>query len=339
MFGFKNVVPFVKKTSSSVDTRSLKRALVLLNPHSRNGGGDGLCKALEVLRAANIHLLRVETRDPEHLISQIYQHRGRVNQVIVAGGDGTISAAAKAVYDLGLPLGILPMGTANDFARSLGIPADPVAAADIIAQGQTRRINLGSVNGHYFFNVANIGLGPEVTHHLTGDLKKRWGVMSYAAALVEALRRKRSFAVSINVDGKRFATRSLQLAIGNGRFYGGGNVVDESSTIADGKLALYCIKSAKIINLLVLLPLWRLGLWRHGGERVIVESGKTISIDTRKPKEVHADGEAVCYTPAEFRVIEKAIEVYASQIVGEKSKPAHACEQEQKIANYETPTV
>jgi diacylglycerol kinase family enzyme len=92
-------------------------------------------------------------------------HGREVDLIAVGGGDGTLNAAADCVMQMNRPLGILPMGTANDLARTLGIPADLDAAVQIIAAGRTRRIDLDLVNGHPFFNVASIGLQGYRTWH------------------------------------------------------------------------------------------------------------------------------------------------------------------------------
>ncbi|WP_265094641.1 diacylglycerol kinase family protein, partial [Enterobacter hormaechei] len=104
---------------------------------------------------------------------------GVVDAIVVGGGDGSINAVLEGALAARLPLGILPLGTANDLARTLGIPPDPVAAAGIIQAGYLRQIDLGRVNGHLFANVASLGLSVELTRRLTGALKRRWGRLGY----------------------------------------------------------------------------------------------------------------------------------------------------------------
>jgi diacylglycerol kinase family enzyme len=123
-----------------------------------------------MLGAHGIAPVQRECGTREQLSALIREHGGEVDLVAVAGGDGTMNAAAEGLVATGLPLGILPTGTANDLARTLGIEADLEAAVKVIAAGHTRRIDLGLVNGHPFFNVASMGLSAELASMLTRDI-------------------------------------------------------------------------------------------------------------------------------------------------------------------------
>src|SRR5690606_7881023 len=108
---------------------------------------------------------------------------------------------------------------------------DLPAACQAIVANHRQKIDLAVVNDHYFFNVANLGLGVRVTHELTPEIKKRWGVFSYLKALSSAMRRKEVFSATVTVDGKVHRIKSMHIAVGNGRYYGGGNIIDENATI------------------------------------------------------------------------------------------------------------
>ena len=294
----------------------MQHALLLVNPKSRNGHSEELDQATSLLKNAGIEVELCVTERPSDMVSCIENYKREDGVIIVAGGDGTISAALESVHKTQQALAILPMGTANDLARSLGVPQDIVPAAQVIANNKRERINLAKVNDHYFVNVAHIGLGVEVTHELTSDMKKYFGVFAYLGAFISVIKRNKSFRVNIKADGCEESLRAIHLAVGNGRFYGGGNIVDEDSTLLDGQLNLFCLKPQRWWQLLLLGFNLRNGNLRVA-ERVVCKKAQKVSIKTSKRKQIHADGEHKTDTPADFVVIPEAIEV----IVGDMPQP------------------
>lgn len=285
-----------------------RKALLVLNPRSRLGGEADIEDGLAELKSANIFVERCESNSAAETVRLINQYHDSIDLVIIGGGDGTISSAAEVLYQLQLPLAVLPLGTANDFARSIGVGDDLAAAVQAIVENKRRRINLGVVNNHYFFNVAHIGLGVEVTRELTPEVKSRWGVFSYLAALIQAFQNNRHFRVYIQSGKIRHKMRSIHLAVGNGRYYGGGNIIDDQSTLFDGQLSLFSLKPLRWWQLLALAPSLRSGTQRLT-ERAFCLAGEKITVGTARPREIHADGEPVSTTPATFEVIKEAIEV------------------------------
>lgn len=291
-------------------TRAI-RTLLIVNPGSRQGAEASLDEGVARLKSAGFEVELYPSEGPDQSRQAVSSRRQELDLVIMGGGDGTISSMAGTLYDCRLPLGVLPLGTANDLARSLSIPQELSAAFDVILANQRRRIDLGVVNGHYFFNVANLGLGVQVTQELTPDVKKQWGVFSYLKAFVAALARRRQFRVRLVVDGERRKLRSIQLAVGNGRYYGGGNVIRDCARIDDGLLSLYSVRPLGVWELLTLAPLLREGQYDLD-QRVVTARGQRIELQTRPSNmAIHADGEPVTETPARFETIPEALEVIA----------------------------
>jgi diacylglycerol kinase (ATP) len=300
-----------------------KCALLIVNQKSRCGTSD-LEAAIEKLKNRGTEVIECKIERPERIPELIRRHHNRIDCVIIGGGDGSINAAAPSLLETRLPLGILPMGTANDLARTLKIPIDLAEAGDVIATGLLHRIDLGSVNGHYFFNVANIGLGVYVTHHLSSELKQRWGVLSYAHSLIRAIKQFRPFHAEIICDGRRRTVRSIQIAVGNGRHYGGGMTIAEQASIDDHQFFLYSIEPLSLWELIKFAPAFRTGRFeeRHP---VDVEQGKFIEIITRKTMAITADGEFVTRTPARFELLPDAISVFVPQsYFDEKQEASYA---------------
>ncbi|MGH1587425.1 diacylglycerol kinase family protein [Methylobacterium phyllosphaerae] len=152
-----------------------RRALLICNAKARNGGLD-LDEVRRILRAGGIV---PEEPPPDADCRDVIRDRaGEVDLVILGGGDGTMNYAAPALVESGLPLAILPLGTANDLARSLNLPLDPLAAARFIPTAEARPVDLGWVNGHYYFNVASIGFSAELAGELTAEIEEDLGASS-----------------------------------------------------------------------------------------------------------------------------------------------------------------
>src|SRR5205085_2639746 len=147
----------------------------------------------------------------------------------------------------------------NDLARTLGIPTDLAAACDVIAQGHTQAIDLGWVNGKHFFNAASLGLSVKITRRLKRGDKSRWGVLAYLFAAAQVLLRARPFAAEIRAGDQRWPVRTVQVAVGNGKHYGGGMTIAEDARIDDGTLRLYSLEVRRWWQLIPLLPALRAG--------------------------------------------------------------------------------
>ncbi len=286
----------------------VRRALLVINRNSRRGQ-DELEAALNIFKQHDIQVAIEYPERPQDISSCIHRHAQQIDQVILGGGDGTMNAAAEALVAHKLPFGLLPMGTANDLARTLGIPTVLNEAAIVIAQGRSRCIDLGCVNGVYFFNVANIGLGVQVKHELTAESKQRWGIFSYAKGLLSAFKKNHPFSATITCDGRRLKVHSIQIAIGNGRYYGGGMAVAENATIDDHLFSLYSIKPVSLWSLFKMMPALRAGQF-HAVEPALLLHGQQIRIDTHKPMPVSMDGEIRTRTPASFTMMSDALHVF-----------------------------
>ena len=285
-----------------------KRALLIVNLHSKNGA-MAIDAAVEKLKNADIEVIKFEVASPQKIPKLIHRYRDQVELVIMGGGDGTVHAAAEALVETKLPLAIFPMGTANDLARTLEIPIELTSAVDVITEGILHPIDLGRVNGHYFFNIANIGLGVTVKKNLSRESKQSWGVLSYTRGLIKAVKSFRPFKAEIRCDQRRHRVASIQIAIGNGRYYGGGMMVNDKARIDDGCLCLYSLKPVSLWTFLKYALAFRKGQFKEH-HPVDLDFGKEIEITTSKPMVVTADGEFATRTPAKFMVCPGAIRVF-----------------------------
>lgn len=284
-----------------------KRALLLTNPRSRKGQ-QRPTETISQLQAWGLNLVEEPIDDPQNLPDLIRHYRDQVDLVIIGGGDGTLNAAVDGLIDTQLPLGILPLGTANDLARTLDIPFNLSDACEVIATGQVQRIDLGWINGKHFCNVASLGLSVQITKRLTKQVKRRWGIFAYAVTALQVLWEARPFRAEIRLNDESIQAKTIQIAVGNGRHYGGGMTIVHDADISDQRLDLYSLEIQHRWQLLLLLPMMWFG--RHTtwpGVRVL--HGTEFEVYTRKPRAINTDGEITTQTPAQFRVIPQALAV------------------------------
>lgn len=289
---------------------SRRRAVLVINDRSRRGN-ELAVTVHEQLQANGIDFVPVSCGKDE-LLREIAACAAGADMVVVGGGDGSMNAVAPALLKCGLPLGILPLGTANDLARTLGIPPDVEQAIEIIAAGHTKRIDLGHVNGHPFFNVASIGLSVDLARVLTRDIKRRFGRLGYALATLKVLSRARPFRATIVSETESARVSTLQIAVGNGRYYGGGNAIDADARIDSHELALYSLEFRRAWKLALMARSFRYGEF-GAWEEVRTITSRAFEIRTRYARPVNADGEIVTETPAKFTISPGAVTVFVPQ--------------------------
>ncbi|KAF3890356.1 MULTISPECIES: lipid kinase [Nostocales] len=284
------------------------RALLLVNSQARKGE-KRLPEAIRCLEELGLVLIQETTQKPQDLYEMILRYQQEVDLIIIGGGDGTLNAAVDALVETRLPLGILPLGTANDLARTLKIPNSIPEACKVIGKGEIARIDLGEVNGKHFFNVASLGLSVQITEKLTKEAKQRWGIFAYAIAAVKVIWESRPFSAEIRIDGQSIQVKTVQIAVGNGRYYGGGMAVVHDASIDDRRLDLYSLEIRHWWQIIPIIPTMRQGRHIHwSGVRSL--SGEHIEVYTRKPRPINTDGEITTYTPAQFRVLPQSLSVF-----------------------------
>jgi YegS/Rv2252/BmrU family lipid kinase len=285
------------------------RTLVIVNAGARRGE-EAMGTIPVALAARDMHPVIEPMGDARTLVARVRAHAPDVERVIVAGGDGTISGAAAAMLAAGKPVGILPFGTANNLARTLGIPSELEAACDVIAAGRTHRIDVGEVNGHPFLTTASLGLSVAITESLTPEAKKRWGPFAYVTTAARTVMAARRFAAEITWPGGTHLSRSVQVVVGNGRFYGSAMQVSDETRIDDHLLDLYTVEVRHWWRILALGPAIRRG---RQGDKDTVQTFRadSFTVRTTRPMTVNADGELVTETPATFRVRPGALELFA----------------------------
>jgi len=280
------------------------RLLVAVNARARKGADAR--GVLDALRRAGCDA-DAAPPDAEQLAARAAADGGFAG-IVVAGGDGTLISTVPALLKTSLPLGIIPLGTFNDLARTLGIPLDVDQAARIVAAGTTRAIDVGRVNGFYFFNEASIGLATRIARRQTPELKRRYGVLAIVGTTLLALRYGRRFHATVRFDGTAERMKPIQLTIANSGHFGG-LITNPHATLDDGRLDLYSFEPKDLRDALRLVPkLLHREIAEMPGLRL--RRATRFVVETRHPHHVFTDGEPACKTPATFEVLPAAVRVF-----------------------------
>ncbi|MGQ7792530.1 lipid kinase [Faunimonas sp. B44] len=290
------------------------RVLVAVNQGSRNGR-EPLDAALAVFARAGWAVALEQVAKSRQVDGLVRAHDGKVDLVVLAGGDGTIHHAARALIETALPFGLLPTGSANDLARNLGIPLALGPAAEVVVDGGRRGIDVAEVNGELYLNVAHLGIGAALDSSGSKALKRRFGRFGYLMAALGSVARMAPFDAEVTIDGEATSVRAVQITVGNGRFFGGMGTVSEAARIDDGLLHVFSVEQSSRLRLLLMVPSFLTG-HQDRWNGVEVRSGRAVTIATGRPMPVRADGKTVAQTPARFAIHPGALQVCAPRAPG-----------------------
>ena len=239
--------------------------------------------------------------------------------VIAAGGDGTLNEVVNGIapHAADVRLGLLPLGTGNDFARCLKLPATIEENIRILLRARTKPIDLVRVKSdktRYFVNVSAAGFSGKVNEKLTRAIKKTWGPLAYLRSAAAALPDLRAYHTSIHFGSKeRMALDLYNVVIANGRYVAGGLPIAPRANPADGLLDVILIRARPAPEMALLAA--RVLLGKHlGSDAIVFRRVSRISIRSRPGMWFNVDGELVGNEPAVFEVIPRALQF----VVGRK---------------------
>ena len=301
-------------------------ALLVVNSKCRMGK-EAFPAAREALAARGIPLAASHRLSRQKHMDRVLREAldAGVRRIFIGGGDGTLNAAVQQLLGRDVTLGVLPLGTGNDFARSLGIAPTLEAACDVIAAGYTARVDVGLANGRPFLNAVSLGLASAIARRLTPQLKRRAGKLAYPVAAVAELWEHQPFHVRMSTDRGEMELDVLQLVVGNGRYHGAGNVVTPESRLDDRRLDAYTIAAPSaesgregtgLGHMQDVSTLARIALSLRRGEHVSHPAVTSVHsthlyVDAQPTQDINADGEIIGHTPVRFELAPAALRVYA----------------------------
>ena len=287
---------------------------MICNPSS----GDGSYEPDALRRELSDYGLDwVQTEGPEDAVRAAEEWEEGL--LVVAGGDGTVNDVVNGLGNAGfrenVTLGILPSGTGNDLAATLCIPEDGDAAVNLLREGRVRTLDCGRVRSEgigerFFINVATGGLGAEISDVNEGELKKRWGKLSYLRASMEAAKDFDVRELDLYLDGELHQVRAVNIVVGNCRYAGGGWLAAPRANPEDGLLDVVIIEKLGITDLLQLTPASVMKQDYLDKDGVFFARAEEIRVETHPSGlDFTADGEVIGDDPAEFSIIPRTLKV------------------------------
>jgi diacylglycerol kinase (ATP) len=236
--------------------------------------------------------------------------------VVAAGGDGTLNEVVNGVGEnLGdARLGLIPLGTGNDFARTIGVPDDIEAAIDLIVIGETREVDLVRVTSdevRYFVNVSAGGFSGLVNEKLTPEMKKTWGPLAYLRGAAAALSELRAYRTTLALDNSESLTLDLcNVVVANGRYVAGGRLIAPEASIDDGLLDIVLIPQRSAPELALLAAQVALGT-HLTSDAIVFRRAAQLTVNSKPGMWFNVDGELVGNEPARFEILPRALRFIA----------------------------
>jgi YegS/Rv2252/BmrU family lipid kinase len=308
--------------------RSRSQAVLVVSPHA--GNSRGLTRARRALERHGIHVAHeLDVEQVDRLPELLRTAQGDTRLVIAAGGDGTVGSVSGRLVGADNVLGVLPLGTGNDFARALDIPLNPRRAADLIATGGVSSVDVGRVTRAgrppaYFVHAASIGLNVSFAKFATqASVRARLGRLTYLAATAYAMRQRAAFTCTLRQDGSADELSLVQLAVISAPVIGGSLGLNVRGRYReDHRLDVLAIEDVPVRKLLLAGLLLLLGSKRPvPGVRALHLD--RLAVDSDHPLALALDGELGGTIPGEFQQLAGALRVISpgSDEVAEPKSP------------------
>ena len=281
---------------------------LLVNPSSAGGKALRLLPRVEQALDARRAVFRVQrTKELEDGVEQALRAVDAGEVPVVMSGDGLLGAIGGALAGSETPLGIIPGGRGNDFARVMGIPVEPELAVEALFAGHARRVDVGEANGRRFLGIASVGFDSEAnrlaneTHFLRGNLV-------YAYAALRTLIGWKPARFTIRVDDERVRLTGYSIAVANNRAFGGGMYIAPDAELDDGEFDIVTIGAVGKLAYATNLPKVFKGT-HVAKDEVQVFRASHLELTASRPFPVYADGEHLTDLPASLRVLPRALTV------------------------------
>ncbi|WP_106766247.1 diacylglycerol/lipid kinase family protein [Paenibacillus faecalis] len=296
----------------------------IVNRRSGNGQGFKVWKRIRLLlRKKGVHYQVKFSESPDHAAQILKKHvkeAAQVKAVAVIGGDGTLQSIVGELAGTRIPLGVIPAGSGNDFARALGIPSSPKKALDYLLTGAIQKIDLAQNGNRTFITVVGIGLDGKLAQNVNQSKYKKWfnrvrmGRLAYIVSFLQVFTRYRpSLSVSIQVDDKEMTFSDVWLiAVANIPNYGGGMNICPHASYTDGFFDICIVHGVSRFEALRLFL--RVITGKHTScSGVSMLKGKKVKVLSSSEMIAHGDGEIIGETPIDISIRQEAIHIICKE--------------------------
>lgn len=251
----------------------------------------------------------VETEYPGHgeIISRNACREG-FTHIISVGGDGTLFEVVNGVVGKSVSVGLIPCGTGNDFSRTIGLSQKFKEQMDVIHGGKIQYMDLGKANDRYFINVFSFGIDALITRETQKIKRYLPGTFAYVAATIKILMTYRPVKIHMEFDECVFDGKVMLVAIGNGKYYGGGMKITPGAGVDSGDFQICIVKALKRVEFLKLFPMVFSG--KHvNREEVKIFRAKKILVKSSEKVLLNADGDIIGECPVKIDLLTQSIKI------------------------------
>lgn len=291
----------------------MRKILFIINPAAGNGNAKNVLPMIHDACEARMIEYHIKVSNRKNQITDLVKeaiNEEKYTDLVAVGGDGTIVESINGIIDYPIHFGLIPMGTGNDLARSLDIPSDPKGALKKILEGELTDVDLGCVNNVTFINSAGVGIDGDIIHDTTKIKNYFSGSAAYLLSTLKSIITFKPFKVHLTLDGVKLDRDAYLIAIGNGKYFGGGMKITPAANLSSGEFQICLVRKLSRLKFLRIFPKVYQGNHELAPEVEMFTCKEVLIESPDRELLVSADGNLVSKTPAMIKIKETKLKIW-----------------------------